>query len=80
MRIGLILAAVLMATPALAQQTKVPETYTIVMTPQEVDQIYVILIERPYKDVERLLLRLKEQVQAQQIRAANPPAADPDKK
>ena len=79
----LLLAGVLAAAyggiiyGAVAQQPKVPESYTITLSPQEVDLMWGIMIERPYKDVEPFLRKLRDQVSQQQMRAAAPSPPPP---
>lgn len=59
----LIIAAMLLATPAMAQT---PQELTFKVTPAELDTLAKGLESQPYKDVVPLLQKLREQFAAQQ--------------
>lgn len=77
MRLALLAALLLAATPALAQ----PATYTLTLTPQEVDYLGALLGKEPLKDAMPLYQKLQQQVRDQQAKAAEPkhhaPASPP---
>jgi hypothetical protein len=70
--------ALFLTSPALAQ--KGPETYTLNMTPAEVNAVGIALMQRPYSEVAELMNKLNDQVKKQNDAAgakaepAKPPA------
>ena len=67
MRLKLILAASLIAIPAMAQeQSSAPSEYTLKITSQELDLLGRALGTMPYNDIAPLLQKLRSQVVEQQ--------------
>ncbi len=60
---------------AQADQAPPPRTYTLTMTPDELNTIINKLVEMPWKDINQLMVKLSGQINAQN--APPPPPAVP---
>lgn len=67
--------ALFLTSPTLAQ--KGPETYTLNMTPAEVNAVGIALMQRPYSEVADLMNKLNDQVKKQNEAAGAKPADKP---
>ena len=73
----LILVVVLVPTLAYAQQPQQPSSYTLTISPQELELISAGLGTQPFKDVLPLMNKLRQQVMEQQSKIIAPPAIPP---
>jgi hypothetical protein len=76
-KLALVAVAVLLSTSSDAQQQPAERTYQLSFTASQVDTIYKSLAERPWKEVNSVIVTLSGQVSAAEQKR-NEPEKKPD--